>query len=437
MNSRLIKQLFSGNEILKGGVISLFFKFSGIFIGYIFFIIISRWYGSGVLGIFSVCSTLLMMAGIMGRWGIDTLIIKYLSEDNLQGNVNQLRYDYFKGLRIVVFFSLLISLLILIFNKPIGLLFFKNKAESLLIFITALTIIPASIMGYTAESFRGLKKIIPYSLFQNASIYVVMLIILFFIRQRGNYNNYVVHALFFSILFLSVCCLIYFIVLLPKSLNHTPAEKRKIYEILKVSTPMMLGNSLYLIMNWTDILMIGAMLTKSDVGIYNSAVKTAALGSVALAAMNTIGAPKFAESFKKQGSEGLKYIARQTALYSLMISLPIFLLIFAFPGFVLSFFGDEFKSAIPTLIILASGQLFNTFAGSTMYILNMTGREKAGRNILFAGTIINIALNLILIPVMGISGAAVATACSTVLWNILAVVYIKRHFGFYTFPKFF
>jgi O-antigen/teichoic acid export membrane protein len=65
----------------------------------------------------------------------------------------------------------------------------------------------------------------------------------------------------------------------------------------------------------------------------------------------------------------------------------------------------------------------------------MTGNEKAFRNILTVGLIINVVLNLILIPRIGIIGAAIASAISLIVWNILSLIYIKRTFGFWTFER--
>ena len=88
----------------------------------------------------------------------------------------------------------------------------------------------------------------------------------------------------------------------------------------------------------------------------------------------------------------------------------------------------------PALILLSVGQIVSAFSGSTMIILNMTGREKIGRNILTITVILNIIINYILIPRYGIVGAAIATMSSTILWNLISVIYIYKSFGFFTFP---
>ena len=119
---------------------------------------------------------------------------------------------------------------------------------------------------------------------------------------------------------------------------------------------------------------------------------------------------------------------------NLIISTPIFIAILIFPSFVLDFFGEEFTTGVAPLIILAIGQIINAICGPVMYLLNMTGKEKQARNIIIVASIINIALNLYLIPIYGLMGAAIATGVSTVVWNIMAVFQIKKEYGFISIP---
>ena len=65
----------------------------------------------------------------------------------------------------------------------------------------------------------------------------------------------------------------------------------------------------------------------------------------------------------------------------------------------------------------------------------MTGHEKILQYFLFVSLFINVMLNFCLIPKIGITGAAISSALSFILCNSLALVYIKKRFGFWTFEK--
>jgi len=427
------------NELLKGSFISLLFKIVGIGIGYLFFIMISRWYGAYYMGIFSISWTILMIGSVVAKWGMDTAIVRFISESKTQKSISLFKSFINKGIIIVVAFSILMCILMLIFSSFIKDLFFSENIEFQLILLISLSIIPLSLLGFTAELFRGLKKIIQYSIFQSGTIYIFVIVISAIIYYFFSKDFFLIESLLATLCILSLLSLLLFRNAFKKELtvlnNTTELQKTSYYQILLVSTPMLLTNSLYLIMNWTDILMLGYFENEAQTGIYNAAVKTAALGSVAISAINSIAAPKFAEIYLKEGKNGLGKLVRQSTMLSLLLSLPVFAMIFIFPDFLLGFFGNEFNEAKTSLIILTIGHFINTFSGSTLYLLNMTGKEKAGRNILGFGALLNIILNILLIPVYGITGAAIATASSTILWNSIAVIYIFRNYGFATYPS--
>ena len=92
-------------------------------------------------------------------------------------------------------------------------------------------------------------------------------------------------------------------------------------------------------------------------------------------------------------------------------------------------FGQEFVSGSPALIILSGAQLVNAAAGSVGLTLMMTGHERSTAYGLFVSAVVNVVLNAVLIPQFGVVGAAVATATSTILWNVLLIIEVYRKLG--------
>ena len=164
------------------------------------------------------------------------------------------------------------------------------------------------------------------------------------------------------------------------------------------------------------------------------ASKIAAVNTLVLVAVNSIAMPKFAEIFERNDKSLFRNFIKQSTLLVFIFSFPVLILIMLFPSEILQVFGTEFAEGKNTLLILAAGQFFSAFSGSTINILNMCGREKAAQYILIFSSIPNILLNYFLIPVYGIEGAAIATSATLILWNLLAVLVIYRKFGFLTFP---
>ena len=96
-------------------------------------------------------------------------------------------------------------------------------------------------------------------------------------------------------------------------------------------------------------------------------------------------------------------------------------------------FGDEFRVGIFSFIVLSLGRVVVSFSGAAGNLLQMCGKQVIFMNVAIVGSLVNIILNLSLIPIYGIDGSAIATMISLIVFNLLLVYFVKREFGFYTF----
>ena len=95
----------------------------------------------------------------------------------------------------------------------------------------------------------------------------------------------------------------------------------------------------------------------------------------------------------------------------------------------LGWFGtpnEKYNVGYYTMLILAGGQLFNVAVGSTGYILSMAKKESLVLISLGFGVITNILLNYLLVPLLRIEGAAIATSASIVVWNLMMLMFVKK-----------
>jgi O-antigen/teichoic acid export membrane protein len=428
-------------ELLKGGFISLFFKVLGAVSSVLFTWLITRWYGAEEYGVFITFWSILMVTSVIAKLGFDSSIIKYIanliSKKDKEIVVKTYRFIYLSVLTI----SIIVSVLMLIFSHNISFVFFE-KDNSFLIIIVGVFLIPYALMSINAETMKGLKNITAFSVFQNGNIYILTLIFL------------AVYKIYYDVLFaqeilysLAIAIVVFFI--LSHIVVYFNFKKNKLFfhnktttlirkrNIFKVTIPMFLSNSLYMFMSWTDTIMLSGFSTeKASVGIYNTSLKIAAIGTTILVALNNIAMPKYAELINNKDKTLLKKFVKRTTGLIFLTTLPFFVIIYLFPEFLLNLFGDEFTSGKTALIILNTSFLFIVFSGTTIQLLNMTGLEKIARNILILSVIFNVILNYILIPIYDINGAAIATTSTTLLWNIVAVFFIKKKLGFTSYPNF-
>ena len=111
-----------------------------------------------------------------------------------------------------------------------------------------------------------------------------------------------------------------------------------------------------------------------------------------------------------------------------MISFPIFIMLVFQPDFFIRFlYGEDYSGASFPLVILAFGVMINISVGLVGMILNGIDRPRLTLISDLIGAIFNIVLNVILIPIFGILGAAVATSTSLSLRNIVALLFTYYH----------
>jgi O-antigen/teichoic acid export membrane protein len=214
--------------------------------------------------------------------------------------------------------------------------------------------------------------------------------------------------------------------------NEENIEDLTIRNILKISIPLLLAQSVQFIMAWTDKLMIGNMMSAESVAVYGVAFRFSMGVSITLMAINSISSPKFAEKFASDDIKGMGKIAMQSAKMIFWTTVPLATILMIFPKFFMGLYGPEFLIGFEVLRWLIIGRIVNALSGSVGNLMQMSGQQKTYMNILIVGAVINVILNYNLIPKYGINGAAFASVASLSFWNLSMVYMVKRKFGFST-----
>ena len=412
-------------ELIQGSLTFFILRILGMIVGYAFTLIVTRNLGASAWGIFALSFTVLQITSVIGKLGLDTALLRFIAQYNAQRKVKTAKYIYFKSIIIIVFLSFLLSVFLYylspllaekVFGKPHLAPYFKLISFALLPFV---------LLSINSESLRAFKKIKEYTSLQNLLPFLCAFIffsIFFYILNIKNIKVIIIAY----ILGIGVSFFLSFL-LLNKEFSNKNGELEKISlrQMLSVSLPMFLSSSLFMVMSWTDTIMLGMWRTEEEVGIYNVAVKLSIITSFTLKAINSIAAPKFAEFWGKKDLEGLKKVAQQSTKLIFWTSAPVLALYLIFPGEFMGLFGYEFRKGALALVFLTIGQFVNAACGSVGYILQMTEKHKIFQNILLIATLINLILNILLIPKYGLNGGAFSNMLSMIIWNVACWLYIR------------
>lgn len=419
-------------EVVKGSSLALAFKCSGILTGYIFTLLVTRYYGAEGIGIYSLSITILTILAMISMMGFDSSVVRFVAQFSVEKKLSNISLLYKNVIQATAPISILIAIFLYICKDKIAINLFNDSSLSVALTVIC-SIIPFFVINQlNVEVIRGFKdiKLSEYIRSLNSHLFNI----LFFILISFFVISYYVPLYSYSFAILISFLVSSFFVM--TKLRYFPKETKQMLsrkELIKVSLPMMIAGLINFSMERIDIIMLGIFSSTENVGIYNIAVKLASLSSLCLVVINTIIAPKFSELHSSNNDAGMKQVVRFASKLMFLTSLPILLTLVVWPEFFLGLFGNEFKLGKHALIFLCIGQFVNATSGSVGYFLNMTGRQNIFRNIVLIAAVINLTLNWIMIPRYGIVGAAIATMTSVMFWNIVSVVYIKLRCNVQTF----
>ena len=423
MKNKSIKDILNkSSRVFSLRIISII---SGFFLMYL----ITNVYGAEGMGIFALSQTILMVMVMLSVFGTDTASLKYSSQYFSNNEYRKLNSFYFSIFKFVIVSSIFISIIIFFIKGDLSVFFNKSLLNHSLFFIS-LSILPMSFININSESLRGIGK---YSLFTIFRYVLMPVLTILFIYVFNNNNDLLIPIKAYAI---SICIisLLSFTFLLReiKFFKYFSNIDSTLNDVVKYSLPVLISNSMLLLIQWIDIIILGYFETSNTVGIYSVVMKISLFSSVILFSINSIVASEFSRLYSLDKMVDLRVLIKKSSKIIFFITIPVLILIVYFSKSILGYFGYEFIMANKTLYILVVGQFINVLCGSVGYILMMTEKQNIFKNIMIFATCVNIILNIVLIPKYSINGAAIASSISLILWNVISFSYIYRKYNIST-----
>jgi O-antigen/teichoic acid export membrane protein len=202
----------------------------------------------------------------------------------------------------------------------------------------------------------------------------------------------------------------------PIALSARAVYERRIW--LKAALPLLLVSGFVVIIEQSDIVMVGAILGDRAAGLYGAAAKTASVVGLILISVNAIGAPMFSVLFAQNRHKDLQQLVSAIAAWAFWPSCLLSIVLATGAPLVLTIFGPAFASAAWQLRVLLVGQVVNAAAGSVGLLILLSGRQNVAARIYGWVALIHLVLLSVLTPVFGTIGAAAATTLTMSLWNV-------------------
>ncbi|MEM1113372.1 MAG: polysaccharide biosynthesis C-terminal domain-containing protein [Pseudomonadota bacterium] len=181
--------------------------------------------------------------------------------------------------------------------------------------------------------------------------------------------------------------------------------------------------------NYGTTVVLGFMVSAAEIAWFYAANRVSIAIALILFALNTIIAPRISVFFAASDMEGMKTLLRRSVRLIALVATPPLLVLLVYPVEVLQIFGGSYAGAASALQILALAQLLNVLTGPVGICLLMCGQERV---LLMSSSIGFLTLFLMcvsLVPLMGITGAAIAVAFSKIVTNGLNVWLVRKRLG--------
>lgn len=198
---------------------------------------------------------------------------------------------------------------------------------------------------------------------------------------------------------------------------------------LAVSLPILLVESFYLLLSYTDVLVLQQFRSSEEVGVYFAVVKTLALVSFIHYAMSATTAHRFAEYHALGDKARLSAYVAHAIQWTFWPSLAATLVLLALGKPLLWLFGAQFTAGYDIMFIAAIGLVVRAAIGPVERLLNMLGQQRACASAYAAAFVMNLVLCIVLVPRFGGHGAAAATSLSLVFETVLLFRIVKRRLG--------
>src|SRR4051794_6603639 len=198
---------------------------------------------------------------------------------------------------------------------------------------------------------------------------------------------------------------------------------------LAVSLPILMVEGFYLLLSYTDVLLLQQFRSSEEVGVYFSVVKTLALVSFIHYAMSATTAHRFAEYHATGDRARLSAYVAHAIQWTFWPSVAATALLLAFGKPLLWLFGPQFVAGYDIMFIAAIGLVVRAAIGPVERLLNMLGHQHICALAYASAFVMNVVLCMLLIPRFGGHGAAAATSLALVFETVLLFWIVRKRLG--------
>ena len=417
------------NPFVLQSLKTMFLRIIGVVTLFGFSLFLTHNYDPKIIGQFDFIRMVLLVLSSICVLGTDQSILYFTGILKSRNEIQTLKAIYKKIVVIIFALCLLMLFVFFVIGQNSINIFFNDKSTYVLMAKAIIALLFYSITLFNTETIRALDKVYIAELFRNTFKYVSVIfgaIILFYYHQEA----YLVDTFLIGFVALAIITTIIIFRLFKKQdgdlILSNDTNSFSYSFIAHKSYPMAISSLAIFLMMTFDIVFLKKFKGDETVAYYAIAMKLVSILFMINNSVYISVSLKIAQLYTDNNKKELSKALKQSARMIVALTLPVVLFVCLFSENILYFFGENYTQSKQALLILMVGQLFASFFGVSAIYLNMTGRQSVFQIVLIFAVLLNLILNIILIPMYSMTGAAIAFVSSLLFWNVVTAIIVYR-----------
>jgi O-antigen/teichoic acid export membrane protein len=399
-------------------------------VSYVFRVYLARKLGAEALGIYALGMTMVNFLAIFNCIGLPQAAVRFTAAYSAIGHWKELGKFLSGGSTLLLLLNLPIVALMVTAGRWFAVRFYHAPALASYLWLFALIMVVGNFTTFFGQILNGYKDVSRRTVITNfVGSPVTMALTVGLLVMGMGLTGYMWAQIGGTVIVL--------LLLTGAVWRHTPQAARQAMslspdlnrEVISFSAASFGVAILELMMSQTDKIMIGFYLNAREVGIYAMASALVGFIPIALQSVNQIFTPVIADLHARCDRLMLGRLFQTLTKWTVGLTAPLAIVVSIFARPLMGTFGRDFESGWVVLVIGTAGQLINCAAGATGYLLLMSGNERKLVRVQSVVAAITVAMSVALIPRWGVTGAAIASALTPVVCNLLCLREVNRALG--------
>jgi O-antigen/teichoic acid export membrane protein len=410
-------------------------------VSFIYVILVARFVPPDELGLYYLALSIVSLVAVLDDLGFSAAIVRYIPFFQAKNQPGKIRHLVRLGYSVVVAFALILSVALWLAADVIGELY-QNPQLPEAVRMLVIILLLANIKDINLSFLRGMKDIKSMQVVKNTlnTAKLVLTATAFYFIGTS------VLSLSLGLILSHVIAIIIALFLAKRSSLKLPAgeelikNKELVHELLPFGLMMSLIIYLNTLLISTNSVILGFMSDPLEsttiVAVFHIASKLAMQLVVIPNSIAMIFLPIMAYLYGKGSLDQMRGVAETTQRWSLFLTVPFGLVMIAFAGDILGvLYGNDYREGALVMSLVVLGVIVKSSFLVLSNTLSAMRRVDVQMKIVCVSGLVNLALNFLLIPSLGMDGSALAAFISIATALLLIVYYSKKLVGFGLAPE--